>query len=107
MCSLRRYGAVVTGLIPQRPNYRFHNHVLFENVQATSADGNPTATDDSALYMLHMAYTESIYLQVLVSRLRLVISKRRIFRQTYLLLNAQRTTIRMLLQLKKSAKFEK
>jgi hypothetical protein len=30
-------GAVVTGLIPQRPNYRFHNHVLFENVQATSA----------------------------------------------------------------------
>ena len=56
MCSLRRYGAVVTGLIPQRPNYRFHNHVLFENVQATSADGNPTATDDSAFYMLHMAY---------------------------------------------------
>jgi hypothetical protein len=44
-------GAVVTGLIPQRPNYRFHNHVLFENVQATSADGNPTATDDSAFFI--------------------------------------------------------
>jgi hypothetical protein len=41
-------GAVVTGLIPQRPHYRFHNHVLFENMQATSTDGNGTAASESA-----------------------------------------------------------
>jgi hypothetical protein len=41
-------GAVVTGLITQRPEFRFHNHVLFENVQRISTDGNGTATNDPA-----------------------------------------------------------
>jgi hypothetical protein len=53
-------GAVVNGLIPQRPHYRFHNHVLFENMQATPTGGNGTATNESAFYMLHMAYGPSV-----------------------------------------------
>jgi hypothetical protein len=51
--------AVVTGLIVQRPNFRFDNFRLFENVQRLSADGNGTANDDSAFYMLHMVYDSS------------------------------------------------
>jgi hypothetical protein len=53
-------GAVVTGLITQRPLFRFDSHVLFENVQRISHDGNGTATNDSAFYMLHMAYDSTV-----------------------------------------------
>jgi hypothetical protein len=52
--------AVVRGLIAQRPGYRFANHDLFENVQSSSSDGNPTTTDESAYYMLHMAYDHAV-----------------------------------------------
>jgi hypothetical protein len=53
--------AVVRGLIAQRPGYRFANHDLFENVQSSSSDGNPTTTDESAAYyVLHMAYDHAV-----------------------------------------------
>jgi hypothetical protein len=51
--------AIVTGLIAQRPNFRFDNYRLFENVQRISADLAGTANDDSAFYMLHMVYGSS------------------------------------------------
>jgi hypothetical protein len=40
----------------QRPGFFFDNHVHFENAQRISNDGNGTANDDSAFYMLHMVY---------------------------------------------------
>jgi hypothetical protein len=53
--------AVTRGLIAQRPpNSRFPNYHLFENVQPSSADGSPTATNESAYYMLHMAYDHTV-----------------------------------------------
>jgi hypothetical protein len=39
-----------------RTNILFPNYTLFENVQALSNDGNDTATNISAFYMLHIAY---------------------------------------------------
>jgi hypothetical protein len=53
--------AVTRGLIAQRPNFRFPNYHIFENVQSSSADGRPTpATNESAYYMLHMAYDHTV-----------------------------------------------
>jgi hypothetical protein len=53
--------AVTRGLIAQRPNFRFPNYHLFENVQSSSANGRrPTATNESAYYMLHMAYDHTV-----------------------------------------------
>jgi hypothetical protein len=51
--------AVVTGLIAQRPDFRFANYGLFENVQRISTGAGGTANDDSAFYMLHMVYDSS------------------------------------------------
>jgi hypothetical protein len=39
-----------------RTDIVFPNYDLFENVQAASNDGNGTATNDSAFFLLHIAY---------------------------------------------------
>jgi hypothetical protein len=40
-------------------NIMFPNHHLFENVQSFSNDGNGTATNLSAFFMLHIAYDDT------------------------------------------------
>jgi hypothetical protein len=47
--------AVAMGTVA-RTNIRSPNYTLFENVQALSSDGTDTATNNSAFYMLHIAY---------------------------------------------------